>query len=192
MSVINYVKTDTRQAVTHIRESRRFESMYTLQGKTWSTWHVRFPRQSTYATRMLPADGPNTWQHFTLTQQSWIDSLLSRKSASDSTSQPSWVARGTRLSFSPNTTIEAVRLSQTSVYEKATRLTGPISSACDQYIQYLLTGANPSVLNRHRQGLQPCRCQLATYHSPTFLTNGLHFSSKGPAWSQVIKINISL
>jgi hypothetical protein len=27
--LINYLITDTRQAVTHIRESRRFESMYT-------------------------------------------------------------------------------------------------------------------------------------------------------------------
>jgi hypothetical protein len=33
-----------------------------------------------------------------------------------------------------------------------TRLTGPISPACDRYVQYLLTGANPSVLHRHRQG----------------------------------------
>jgi hypothetical protein len=32
------------------------------------------------------------------------------------------------------------------------QFTGPISPACDQYIQYLLTGANPSVLNRHRRG----------------------------------------
>jgi hypothetical protein len=34
----------------------------------------------------------------------------------------------------------------------ATRLTGPISLACEQYVQYLLAGANPSVLNRHRWG----------------------------------------
>jgi hypothetical protein len=38
--------------------------------------------------------------------------LLPRKSAPDSTSQPGWVARGTRLIFSPKTTIEAVGLSQ--------------------------------------------------------------------------------
>jgi hypothetical protein len=55
-----------------------------------------------------------------LIQQSWIDSLLLRKSALDSTSQPDGVARGTRLSFSPNTTIEAVRLSQASVNEHTT------------------------------------------------------------------------
>jgi hypothetical protein len=34
--------------------------------------------------------------------------------------------------------------------------------ACDRYDQCLLTGANPSVLNRHRRGLQPWRCRLST------------------------------
>jgi hypothetical protein len=75
------------------------------------------------------------------------------KSAPDSTSQPGWVARGTCLNFSPNITIEVVCLSRTSIDEQATRHTGSISSAYDQYIQYLLTRANPSVLNRHRRGL---------------------------------------
>jgi hypothetical protein len=55
------------------------------------------------------------------------------------------------------------------------QLTGPISPACDRYVQYLLTGDNPSVLNRHRWGLQPWRCRLATYHSPTFPIGCLHF-----------------
>jgi hypothetical protein len=69
-------------------------------GETWYTRHVRFPRQSTYATLTLPTGGPHMWQPFTLTQQCWTDSLLPRKSAPDSTSQPGWVARGTHLSFS--------------------------------------------------------------------------------------------
>jgi hypothetical protein len=46
----------------------------------------------------------------------------------------------------------------------SSRLTGPISSACDQYIQNLLTRANPSVLNQHRQGYSnlksPTRSQV--------------------------------
>jgi hypothetical protein len=41
--------------------------------------------------------------------------LLLRKSAFDSTSQPSRVARGTCLNFSPNTTIEEVGLNQASI-----------------------------------------------------------------------------
>jgi hypothetical protein len=44
----------------------------------------------------------------------------------------------------------------------ATRLTGPWTPACGRYIQYLLTGANPSVLNRCRQGL----LEVPTYHIP--------------------------
>jgi hypothetical protein len=60
------------------------------------------------------------------------------------------------------------------------QLTGPISPACDRYVQYLLVEANPSVLNWHRPGLQPWRCWLATYHSPTFLTSCLHFPLMAP------------
>jgi hypothetical protein len=38
---LSYLRDDYhKQAVTHIRESRRFESMYTLQGKTQSTRHT--------------------------------------------------------------------------------------------------------------------------------------------------------
>jgi hypothetical protein len=55
------------------------------------------------------------------------------------------------------------------------QLIGPISPACKRYIQYLLAGANPSVLNQHMRGLQPWRWRLATYHSLTFPTSCLHF-----------------
>jgi hypothetical protein len=71
---------------------------------------------------MLPAGSPRTWQTFMLTQQSWTDALLSRKSEPDSTSQPGCVAHGTRPSFSPNTTIEAMRLSHTIVDEQPTSI----------------------------------------------------------------------
>jgi hypothetical protein len=37
----------------------------------------------------------------------------------------------------------------------ATLVYCPISPVCDQYVKYLLVGANPSVLNQHRWGLQP-------------------------------------
>jgi hypothetical protein len=49
--------------------------------------------------------------------------------------------------------------------------TRPITLACDRYIQYLLAEANPSVLNRHRWGLQPWRCWLSTQYSSTFPTD---------------------
>jgi hypothetical protein len=75
---------------------------------------------------------------------------------------------------------------KSNIYRRhATRLTGHISLVCDMYVQYLLVGANPSVLNWHRQRLQPWRHRLSTYHSPTFPTNGLSFPSKGPVQSPV-------
>jgi hypothetical protein len=79
-----------------------------------------------------------------------------------------WAVRGTRLSFSPNTTIEAVRLIQTSVDEQATRLTRLISQACVQYVQYLLTGTSPLVLNRHRRGLPHRNIGITTTLSLSF------------------------
>jgi hypothetical protein len=65
--------------------------------------------------------------------------------------------------------------SQNIHQQQATSFPRPISPACDRYVQYFLVGANPSVLNQHRWGLQPWRCRLATYHYPTFPTNCLHF-----------------
>jgi hypothetical protein len=68
-----------------------------------------------------------------------------------------------------------------------TRLSGLISPACDRYVQYLLTGANPLVLNQRRRGLQPWRCRLSTYDCPTFPTSCLPFPPRRPIRSQVIK-----
>jgi hypothetical protein len=63
--------------------------------------------------------------------------------------------------------------------------------ACDQYVQCLLTRANPSVINRHRWELQLWSCRLSMYHSPIFTTDGLHFPPKGPARYQVKQSNIT-
>jgi hypothetical protein len=58
---LSYLRDDShKQAVTHIRESRRFKSMYTLQRETQPTRHVRFH----VSPRMLPVAGPRTWQPF--------------------------------------------------------------------------------------------------------------------------------
>jgi hypothetical protein len=64
-----------------------------------------------------------------------------------------------------------------------TRLTGPISPACDRYVQYLLAGANRTVLNRHRRGLQPSRCRLATYPLPDLPNQLSPLSPNGSARS---------
>jgi hypothetical protein len=62
-------------------------------------------------------------------------------------------------------------------------VTRPISPTCDRYVQYLLVGANPSVLNRHMRGLQPWRCWLATYPLPNLPNQMSPLSPSGPAWS---------
>jgi hypothetical protein len=103
--------------------------------------------------------------------------LLLRKRAPDITPSPTEWPTGPSPSFSPSTAIEAVMKAKHLLTNRLHRFTGPISPARDRYIQYLHVGANPSVLNWHRRGL---RCRLSTYHSPTFPTNGLHFSPKGP------------
>jgi hypothetical protein len=55
------------------------------------------------------------------------------------------------------------------------------------YLQHVISmfntcsqGANPSVLNRHRWGLQPWRRRLSTTHSPPFLTDGHPLSTQEP------------
>jgi hypothetical protein len=47
---LSYLRNDChKQAATHIRESQRFESIYTLQGKTRATRHTL----STLSLRMV-------------------------------------------------------------------------------------------------------------------------------------------
>jgi hypothetical protein len=82
-----------------------------------------------------------------------------------------------RTQFISWANLEAVG-AEPNIYRcQAIWLTGPISPACDRYVQYLLAGANPSVLNRYRQGLQPWCCRLSTHHSPTFLIDGHSLST---------------
>jgi hypothetical protein len=71
------------------------------------------------------------------------------------------------------------------------RLTGPISLAYDQYVQYLFVGVNPSVLNRHRQGYNIGGASLPHHTSQPSQLIVLHFLSKGPVRSQVIHQTIT-
>jgi hypothetical protein len=69
-----------------------------------------------------------------------------------------------------------------------TRLTVPITPACDRYIQYLLIGTNPSVLNWHRRGLPHRKPRNSHNTLPALPFWGLHWSPNGPARSQIIQI----
>jgi hypothetical protein len=164
--------------------------MYTLQGKTRPTRHVCFPRQSTYARRMLPAGGPCTWQYFTLIQQSWTDSLPPRKSAPDSSSQPDWVVRGTRLSFSPNIAIEAVRLSQTSIDNRRLGLPGPCHQHAISTFNTFSRVPTPRSLTDTGGGYHIENLGIATSLSPPFPSEGSTDPPNGSAQSQIIHTNI--
>jgi hypothetical protein len=108
-----------------------------------------------------------------------------KKSSRHNPQRVDWSIYGSVPSFSPEPTNEEVE-AKPSIYRRpTTRLTGSISLACGRYVQYLLTGVNPSIFNRHRRGLQSWRCRLSTYHSPTFPTSCLPLTPKGPFRSPV-------
>jgi hypothetical protein len=89
--------------------------------------------------------------------------LLPRKKDSRLHPQPvGWPISRSPPSFSPLIAIEAIDLSQSSIDNMLHRFTRLITPACDQCIQYLLTGPNPLVLNWHRRRLQSWRCRFFT------------------------------
>jgi hypothetical protein len=158
----------TQTSSTHIRESRRFESMYTLQGKTRLTRHMlstldlcRVPNHTSHVvhvgnlllvpTRTKHAPTPKR----SLGNQRQTDPTVALGHLILPPSRQPW-SRGERF--------------QSSGYTATSAYWAHILS-CDRYVQYLLAGSNPSVLNRHRWGLQPLRCLLSTYHSPTIPTD---------------------
>jgi hypothetical protein len=57
-----------------------------------------------------------------------------------------------------------------------TRLTGHVSLACDWYVQYLLTGTNPSVLNRYRWELPHKKPRNGHNTLPALPFWGFHWS----------------
>jgi hypothetical protein len=150
--------------------------MYTLQGKTWPTCHVRFPCQSTYARRTLPTGGSRMLQPFMSRRQGWTDTAAYEKKCS-------WLYLSAQLSgprvppqFLSQDSHWSSRLKPSTCGRPATRLTGPISPACDRYVQYLLTGTNPSVLNRHRRWLPHIKPWNSHNTLPALPFRGFHWS----------------
>jgi hypothetical protein len=157
--------------------------MYTLQGKTRPTRHVCFPRQSTYTRCMLPVGGPRTWQPFMSHQQGWTDVLLPRKSAPDSTSQPGWVVRGTHLSFSPNTAIEAVHLSQAPVGDRLLVLPGLYHWHVIGMFNTCSRVPTPRSLTDTGESYHIENLRIATALSPPFPSEG---STDPPKWPRSV------
>jgi hypothetical protein len=94
-------------------------------------------------------------------------------------------------SFSPEPANEAGGRKPCSWWWPTTRFIGPISPACDWYVQYLFVGANPSVLNRHRRRLQPWRYRLAIYPLSDLSNQLSPLSPSGPVRSQIIQITFT-
>jgi hypothetical protein len=161
--------------------------MYILQGKTWATWHVRFPCQSMYTQFTLPMGGPCTWQPFASHRQGWTDALLLRKSALDSTSQPGWVVHGTHLSFSPNTAIEAVCLSQAPIDGRLLGLPNPYHRHMIGTFNTCSRVSTPRSLTDTGVGYHIENLGIATTLSLPFPSDGSTDPPNGPARSQIIQ-----
>jgi hypothetical protein len=159
--------------------------MYTLQGNTWPTRHTYSMLGSCLALDHMYV----TWSAYS--NLSWVINsvgqilLFMRKNAPNSTSQLSWVARRTRLSFSPNTTNEGVGLSQTSIDGRLLGLLGP-------YHQHVIGTLNTSSWGPTHWSLTDTGGGYNLggasfpYHTPwPSQPTVLRFPPKGPAQSQV-------
>jgi hypothetical protein len=163
---------------------RRFASMYTLQGETRPTWHVRFPRQSTYALRTLPVGGPRMWQPFARHRQIWTDPTAPEKKGSWHNPQHAgWPIRGSVPSFSPEPANKVGGVSQAPDDDQLLGLPGPYHRHAIGMFNTYSRGGNQTVLNRHRWRLQPRRCWLATCPLLNLPNQLSPLSPSGPARS---------
>jgi hypothetical protein len=137
--------------------------MYTLQGKTQPTCHTL----STLSPHMIHDHTYLTWSTYNNLSYShqhiWTDPLHPRRRAPDTIHSTTAIRSVGPYPSSLPQQPKSSEGKSSSCWQTTTRLTRPITPACNKYIQYLLAGANRTVLNRHRRGLQPWRCRLATY-----------------------------
>jgi hypothetical protein len=155
--------------------------MYTQQEKIQPTWHICFPHHSTYSScRRSPyvatfhesstgLDGCNA-------PEKKCSQLHLPARLSGSWDLPQFLFQHSHWSSV---------LKPSTCWWQATRLTRHISLACDRYVQYLLTGTNPSVLNRHRLGLPHRNIGIATALSPLFPSK---YSPGPPKWPHPVFI----
>jgi hypothetical protein len=154
--------------------------MYTLQAKTRLTRHTL----STLSPRMAHDHMDltrSTYSNLSFSrQQIWTDLLHSRRRAPDiihsTTAIRSMGPYPTSLSQQPKSSGEK----SSSCWQLTTRLTGPISPACDRYVQYLLTGPTERSLINTSEGYNLESASLPHTHSLTFPTSCPHFPLMGP------------
>jgi hypothetical protein len=157
--------------------------MYTMQGKTQLTRHTL----STLSSRMVHDHTYLTWSTYSniscSRQQIWIDQLHPRRMAPDIIHNTTVIrSAGPYLPSLPQQVKRSGKKSS-SCWQLTTSLTGLISPAWDRYVQCLLAGANRTVHNRYRRGLQSWRCRLTTYPLPDLPNQLSPLSPNGPVWS---------
>jgi hypothetical protein len=157
--------------------------MYTLQGKTRPTRHTL----STFSLRIVYDHTYLTWSAYSnlsySRQQIWTDPLHPRRRAPDTIHSTTVIQYAGPYPASLPQQPKSSGKKSSSCWQPTTRLTKPISPACDRYVQYLLTGANRTILNRHSWGIQPWRCRLATYPLPDLSNQLSPLSPNGPTRS---------
>jgi hypothetical protein len=169
------------QAVTHIGESRWFELMYTRPGKTGPTRHVRFPRQSTYARRTLPAGGSHTWQPFMRRRQIWTNPpALEKKGSQHNPQHVSWPIRGSIPSFPPEPANEAGGVSQAPDGDQLLGLPGPYHRHAIGTFNTCSWGPTERSLTDTGGGYNLGGAGLPHTYSLTFPTSCLHFPLVAP------------
>jgi hypothetical protein len=126
---LSYLRDDChKQAINHIRESRQFELMYTLQGKTQPTCHML----STLSPRMVQDHTYLTWSTYSNPSRvigSVGQSLLPRKRAPDIIhSTPADRSMGPYPFSLPSQPMKQWR-KPNICRQQATRLAGPINTS---------------------------------------------------------------
>jgi hypothetical protein len=97
-----------------------------LQGQTRPIWDIRFPCQSTYVGRTLPAGYPHMWQPFVMSSTVMDRASAPKKKGSRHNPQRvDWLIRGSIPSFSPEPAIEVVGVKPPSVRNQLLGLPGP-------------------------------------------------------------------
>jgi hypothetical protein len=144
-----------------IWESWRFKSMYTMQRKL--DQHITHILRSVHvwSSTIRISRGPHIATfHESLTGLDICTILEKKCSRLHLSAQLSGPRDPPQFLFQHNHWTGA--LNSSTCWWQATRLAGLISPTCDQYVQYLPTGANPSVLNRHRWGATTL--EVLAYH----------------------------
>jgi hypothetical protein len=161
--------------------------MYTLQGKTQPTRHVRFPRQSTYAWRTLPAGGPRTWQPFTSHQQRWTDPTAPEKKGSGHNPQPSWVIRRSATQFLSQHSHWSSNGRQTSIDSRLLGLPSPYHRHAIGTFNTCSRVPTPRSLTDTGEGYHKGNIRIAMALSPPFPSEG---STDPPKWPHPVYIFI--